>query len=543
MSFVPRLTKPDSSNVYYNSDNPWRYSPLVVGNCTTYAWCRFHEILGTKIDESGHRLSTYDAGTWYDGVQGYDKGKSPKLGSILVLDKGPYSGLGHVAVVEEIHEDGSIVTSEGGYNAYTFQLMDRQPPNYGHSAYVFKGFIYNPEGSDPAPSISEYVDPFVAEAAKHIGSSGHTWVKDNTSVGDGKWDAATVIAVAKACGFANKIMPGDNDFWAERYVPGRLAKYIVENFGGEYTAGPGRNGKYLPQKGDLVFFDWHQRRPTPENEWIADNVGIVESVNIKGGHNEFKSIEGDSSSTYRRVTRNIDAKTNFFYVTPNWNKLVETTYQYKPLYDYKNSRADAILREVGYMTADGEPSIKSTPYKLSVINYTTFLGTLVDAFYEANPSLLDSSYGASGTIDVSGVPNTTAQGVLRFLVSKGLNKAAACGVAGNIKAESNFDLRAVGDNGTSFGLCQWHGSRGDAMKKFASPNWQSNLDGQLTFLWNELTSGYSTLVTKLMAVPDNQTGCRNAADMFVRTYERPAYVDNASKLRQQYAVELYDRCK
>jgi Phage tail lysozyme len=40
-------------------------------------------------------------------------------------------------------------------------------------------------------------------------------------------------------------------------------------------------------------------------------------------------------------------------------------------------------------------------------------------------------------------------------------------MAGNVKAESNFNPNEVGDHGTSFGLAQWHNDRRGNLKKFA----------------------------------------------------------------------------
>ena len=40
-----------------------------------------------------------------------------------------------------------------------------------------------------------------------------------------------------------------------------------------------------------------------------------------------------------------------------------------------------------------------------------------------------------------------------------LNPAAVCGILANIEYESNFSPTVWGDDGTSYGLCQWHESR------------------------------------------------------------------------------------
>ena len=40
-----------------------------------------------------------------------------------------------------------------------------------------------------------------------------------------------------------------------------------------------------------------------------------------------------------------------------------------------------------------------------------------------------------------------------------LNRAAVCGILANMEYEADFSPTAWGDDGTSYGLCQWHESR------------------------------------------------------------------------------------
>ena len=50
--------------------------------------------------------------------------------------------------------------------------------------------------------------------------------------------------------------------------------------------------------------------------------------------------------------------------------------------------------------------------------------------------------------------------IYQFLRNRlGLNKAAASGVLANMYFESSFSTVAIGDGGTSLGLCQWHAGR------------------------------------------------------------------------------------
>lgn len=111
----------------------------ISGQCTGYAWGRFMEILGDTP-----KLSTANAGMWYGYTQdGYQRGQTPKLGAVACWSKP--GAAGHVAIVEEIHDDGSITLGQSGYSSHNrFWTGKGSPPNYYHSPYIFQGFIYNP---------------------------------------------------------------------------------------------------------------------------------------------------------------------------------------------------------------------------------------------------------------------------------------------------------------------------------------------------------------------------------------------------------------
>ena len=51
-----------------------------------------------------------------------------------------------------------------------------------------------------------------------------------------------------------------------------------------------------------------------------------------------------------------------------------------------------------------------------------------------------------------------------------LNPAAVCGILANIEYESDFSPTVWGDDGTSYGLCQWHESRCRSLFLFCQEN-------------------------------------------------------------------------
>lgn len=157
--YKARLSKPESGNKYYITRANGGYSPCIVGkptdtdcnvlaNCVGYAVGRFNEI------------GTYNCCKWLASVnaenmieiarnQGLSVSPVPVLGGCMVWQKGKTlsgnDGAGHVAIVEAINADGSITTSESGYNYKAFYVLKRTAPNYEtNSAYKFLGCIVNP---------------------------------------------------------------------------------------------------------------------------------------------------------------------------------------------------------------------------------------------------------------------------------------------------------------------------------------------------------------------------------------------------------------
>ena len=161
--FIPRLNTNgmSGSKYWYSTQNPF-YPNYGLPNCTCYAWGRFWEI----NEQSGHqvtpRLNTNDAHNWYGYTSdGYQRGSTPKLGAVACWynNNTPNQG-GHVAIVEEINNNGDFVCSNSAYNSTYFYLKTiRQSDNYNMSGYTFQGFIYNPySGSTPGPTPGPIVN-------------------------------------------------------------------------------------------------------------------------------------------------------------------------------------------------------------------------------------------------------------------------------------------------------------------------------------------------------------------------------------------------
>lgn len=158
VAFTPRLTSTGiSGNPYWYGRNPFYLAGYGLPNCTCYAWGRVWEETDLDRDYSNPpTLSTGNAEDWWTYTQdGYQRGATPQLGAVLCLADGPFSGDGHVCVVEEIRGNGDIVCSNSAYGGQFFYLTTLSPPDYLPVAgYVFQGFIYIPNVGAGSPSWS-----------------------------------------------------------------------------------------------------------------------------------------------------------------------------------------------------------------------------------------------------------------------------------------------------------------------------------------------------------------------------------------------------
>lgn len=167
MAFSPRLTKPEAGNPYYNTTSNGGYSRCIVGkptdpgcnvlaNCCGYALGRFNEIVEQVNGRKGWKYHiSGNAEDFWKNRGNLFGGSTPAVGAIIVWKKGlegnSADGAGHVAIVEKVNGDGSIVTSESGYNSAAFWTKTRYKGNgnWGANGYDFMGFIYNPAMTTP----------------------------------------------------------------------------------------------------------------------------------------------------------------------------------------------------------------------------------------------------------------------------------------------------------------------------------------------------------------------------------------------------------
>lgn len=591
--FYMRMNTPSSENKYYHNYNynPFATASLCMPNCTCYAFGRFSEIMGSRAS-----LPTGNAGTWYGNVTAYKRSSYPQVGAVMCW--GIAGRAGHVAIVEKVNLDSrgkvsSVVCSQSSYgrnhDGMYFGTSTLTPPGYTNwvgSNATFQGFILNPavasgtckrlaDGTGGQTTVIGPVvtntgqsagiqtlgagEAFIARAKSWAGKNpqARQWVQSMTSIGNGPWCAAFVCACAKDAKILGKVI-------GESYGCNRMAQLTCQ-LGGQYAKGPAAgNTSFIPRPGDLVFFVWN-RRYSEDYDHVGIVIGystnplklITVEGNMGGGciQNEY-TMNGGDWHDLRQVAA---------YIRPDWNKvggmrvdvgdwsmlpgstgMMFDDYGYAiQMFDKINTREDAIIREVGYVNKENEPSINTSSVKLSVINYTPLYTGIIMALMQGNPmfSELQSISGGSSDTTVYNSSNLEARPkqMFQYLTKHGMNAAAACGIIANAYHESGYRTDAVGDNGTSFGLFQWHTYGREMISKV--PDWKNNMSGQLDYLLYQLTSvgEFKYIYTKLKAVPVSEAGARQAADIFVREYERPANVSAASSKRQATASELWKK--
>ncbi len=123
----------------------------------------------------------------------------------------------------------------------------------------------------------------------------------------------------------------------------------------------------------------------------------------------------------------------------------------------------------------------------------------------------------------------------------GFNTAAACGVLANIYCESGFNPNALGDGGTSYGICQWHNGRYQNLKNYCGEHGLDyrSLDGQLAFLDHELNNSYGSTLRLLRSLFNEAEAAYYAGYSWCYNFERPKNYPSVSVTRGNLSRDKY----
>ena len=148
--FEPRLTSPNGEAYYTRKLNVYAQQGYGMPNCVAYAYGRLYEING-----QAPKLNRGDAGQWWsinkrNGY--YEYGDVAERGAVACWSN-------HVAVVEEINNDGSITVSESHWGGKYFNTKKYYSMS-SHYGQKFYGYIYassqsNDDTEEDEQSVSE----------------------------------------------------------------------------------------------------------------------------------------------------------------------------------------------------------------------------------------------------------------------------------------------------------------------------------------------------------------------------------------------------
>ncbi len=164
--------------------NPYPLNGHYWGNCTWGAWQLAYEKLGIEMPGMGN------AQEWYANAQadGYAVGSDPLANSIIVWDGGR-SGLGHVAYVDYVNDDGTLFIEEGSGANHDYNARTVDPDATGMTllGYIYlSGDVlpvrYDTEeasmlSADNREAVNDAIDSYMADHTApcvNLGSGGNT---------------------------------------------------------------------------------------------------------------------------------------------------------------------------------------------------------------------------------------------------------------------------------------------------------------------------------------------------------------------------------
>lgn len=307
--------------------------------------------------------------------------------------------------------------------------------------------------------------------------------------------------------------------------------------GATVIAGPYINGgvAVVPERGDIITFGNNSYHGMTH----GNHVGLVEYVDDK-----VHTIEGNSSNKCQRREYAFDCGRINAYIRPNWAALGDTVGDEHttaeastgPLYEKKNDRNDMTIREVCYLDANYALSDRSSKISISLINYTTMLGTIYDAFAPATVGDVQ--------VDISQLPDIPRI-IVGFLLEQGYTASSACAIAGGLYQYSKMDTAYVWkapDGKYLYGIGAWTSDKYNINKgRGGTSSLGTDLTMQLNFLNDDLITNYTELAYVLKSQSLDEAAVGHATELFMKTYNK-YFADNEhiTKARAS-ALDMYGR--
>lgn len=295
------------------------------------------------------------------------------------------------------------------------------------------------------------------------------------------------------------------------------------------------NDAHVPKLGDAVVYDW-QDTGVGDCRGAGDHIGIV----TKAGTTSFTVTEGNMTGG-KVGTRTMSVNGRYIrgFITPKYADIAKAlggaTIPTDTDPDTTGKSIEEIAKEViagkwGSGT-DRRNRLQAAGYAYSTVQ------AKVNEILGKGTAQAGAAAGAAYTVGKDN-EETTFNFCRQVL---GLNVAGAVGVITNVAKESNFKTGALGDGGTSFGICQWHAGRYTNLKNWCSSNGKDYkaIDGQLWFMKYELEHSYSAVLQYIRSVPNTAAGAHDAAARWCLKYEIPADTAATAEKRGAIARDTY----
>ena len=226
---------------------------------------------------------------------------------------------------------------------------------------------------------------------------------------------------------------------------------------------------------------------------------------------------------------------------------VYTASKYMTSSDYLR-RGDILVRTSGHTAMVLTNGPKADPWSTATTTATTKPASTSTTTVTSNTSTTT----VMANVVLTG--STNEEKVLNFLLNNmSLNAAQACGIMACIDIETGATFRPdlTGDKGTSYGICQWHATRYDALKSYCSKNGLNfmELKAQLLFMKYELETTFPKIMPIIKALPNTSQGAYDSGYQFCLNYEAgyygysgkniPASIVSAVTIRAKKSLEKY----
>ena len=306
-----------------------------------------------------------------------------------------------------------------------------------------------------------------------------------------------------------------------------------------------------PQPGDLIFFNYGRHGG-------ADHIGIVASVS--GGN--VTTVEGNASA--KSTTTNGGGVASHTFPATKSSILGYG----RPLYDgTSNFKGDL----GGSTSTDASASENQSIFDMTSSMYSSLANAAFNGILSGNlnrnwdevfsdGSTQSSDSGSFSTSSITTTANikgsNNAEKVWNYLIGKGLTKAGAAGLMGNLHAESGINPRNLqnsyerklgmsddaytnavnsgsytnfANDSAGYGLAQWTSAGRKKGLYNLSKSSNRKIDDitlQLDWLWHELSKSYSKVLSVLKTASDVKTASNAVLHKFEAPRDQSAAVEN-----------------